>query len=78
MIDTSIVGTKLMSLNRRVQSIPGDGNCLFSAVVDQFMNHPTQPLDGDYKLLHFMVVQYLRNNKEQMDVKYNLFVVYTS
>ena len=38
-----------------MQSIPGDGNCLFSAVADQFMNHPTQPLDGDHKLLCFMV-----------------------
>ena len=74
--NTSIVGTKLISLNRRVQSIPGDENCLFSAVADQFMNHPTQPLDGDHKLLCFMVVQYLRNNKEQMEVKYNLFLVY--
>ena len=66
--DTSIVSLKLMSLNRRVQSVPGDGNCLFSSVADQLIKHPTQPFEGDHKLLRFMVVEYLKKNKAVMEV----------
>ena len=66
--DLSIIAVKLASLNRRPESVKGDGNCLFRAVADQIANHPRRGHPITHQMLRFTVVNYLKNNKEEMHV----------
>lgn len=67
-VDTTTLAAKLMSLDRRLQNVPGDGNCLFRAVADQFQHHPTMPINLDHKDLRKAVVSYMRTHKEELMV----------
>ena len=64
-----MITAKLESLSRRAVDIPGDGNCLFHLVADQLMNHPLDPQKHlNHITLRQMVVEYLRNHCEELEV----------
>ena len=60
---------KLCSLNRHIQAIARDGNCLFHSVADQLQNNPYDPIELDHKQLRGMVVDYMRDNRCDLEVK---------
>ena len=60
---------KLCSLNCHIQAIAGDGNCLFHSVADQLQNNPYDPIELDHKQLCGMVVDYMRDNHCNLEVK---------
>ena len=66
--DISMIAVKLASLNRRPESVEGDGNCLFQAVADQIANHPHRGHPITHQMLQFTVVNYLKSHKEEMHV----------
>ena len=66
--DVEMLRVKLSSLNRRIQAIPGDGNCLFHSVADQLQNNPYDPVNLDHKQLRGMVVDYMRDNRCELEV----------
>ena len=67
--DVEMLRVKLCSLNRRIQAIAGDGNCLFHSVADQLQNNPYDPIELDHKQLRGMVVDYMRDNRCDLEVK---------
>ena len=67
--DVEMLRVKLCSLNRRIQAIAGDGNCLFHLVADQLQNNPYDPIELDHKQLCGMVVDYMRDNRCDLEVK---------
>ena len=81
MVDATTIAAKLMSLERRIQKVPSDGNCLFHSVADQISNHPTQPVPITAKHLRSSTVQYLREHKVTLQVNsfkfYLTFAVFT-
>ena len=66
--DSTTLLAKLNSLHRRVQHVDGDGNCLFRAVSDQLVNHPTHPVNIDHVALRRATVLYMKNNKKELKV----------
>ena len=67
--DVEMLRVKLCSLNRRIQAIARDGNCLLHSVADQLQNNPYDPVELDHKQLHGMVVDYMRDNRCDLEVK---------
>ena len=67
--DVEMLRVKLCSLNRHIQAIAGDGNCLFHSVADQLQNNPYDPVELDHKQLRGMVVDYMRDNRCDLEVK---------
>lgn len=67
-IDATTISAKLMSLDRRIENVQGDGNCLFRAVCDQLRNHPTMPVDITHTQLRQATVDYLRENQITLQV----------
>ena len=49
--DLNLVHVKLLLLNRRIENVAGDGNCLFHAVAHQLSTHPTRPYPCSHQLL---------------------------
>ena len=66
--DNDMLRAKLASLDRELVDVEGDGNCLFNSVSDQMTSHPTKVRPCSAKLLHFMVVQYMRDHKTELEV----------
>ena len=64
---------KLLFLNCVRHEVPGDGNCLFSLVVDNLNYHPTHPLNVTHKMLWKAVCDYLKNHKSDLEVHFILF-----
>ena len=67
--DVEMLRVKLCSLNHHIQAIAGDGNCLFHSVADQLQNNPYDPIELDHKQLRGMVVDYMRDNRCDLEVK---------
>ena len=67
--DVEMLRVKLCSLNHRIQAIARDGNCLFHPVADQLQNNPYNPVELDHKQLRGMVVDYMRDNRCDLEVK---------
>ena len=62
--DVEMLRVKLCSLNHRIQA-----NCLFHSVAEQLQNNPYDPIELDHKQLHGMVVDYMRDNRCDLEVK---------
>ena len=67
--DVEMLRVKLCSLNCHIMAIEGDGNCLFCSVADQLQNNQYDPVDLDHTQLCAMVVDYLRDNHSELQVK---------
>ena len=72
--DISMIAVKLASLNRRPESVEGDGNCLFRAVADQIANHLHHGHPITHQMLQFTVFNYLKSHKEEMHVSVMKYV----
>ena len=67
--DVEMLRVKLCSLNCRIMAIEGNGNSLFHSVADQLQNNPYDPVDLDHRQLRAMVVDYMRDNRSELQVK---------
>lgn len=70
MVDATTIAAKLMSLDRRIEKVPSDGNCLFHSVADQIANHPTQAVPMTHNHLRRSTVAFLREHKATLKVKF--------
>ena len=66
--DNDMSRAKLASLDQELVDVEGDGNCLFNSIPDQVTSHPTKARPCSAKLLLFMVVQYMRDHKTELEV----------
>ena len=66
--DTSTILAKLNSLDRRIEDVAKDGNCLFHAVADQLSNHPTKPIPITHVHLRQALVNFMMNYKPLLEV----------
>ena len=70
--DSNMIHAKTLSLNCQLESIPGDGNCLFRLVADQLLNHPFKPIDIDHITLRKACVNYMRMYQSDLEVIFKM------
>lgn len=76
-VDATTILVKLNSLQRRIENIEGDGNCLFRAVADQLCHHPTHPVNMTHQELRRHTVHYMRKHKKALMVRKSVCIMLT-